>query len=336
MKKVTIKDIAKMADVSTTTVSMVINNKANHISQDTIVRVMKVIKDTNYIPNGFARSMVTKKSHLIGLIIPDITNPYFAEMARHIEMEANAKGYNVILCNSDDEIENELKYIRLLKEKNIDGLILVSASLSLHSEVKELEANNIPVVILDRVKQYEKEHIIIFDNRKAGYMATDYLISQGHEHIACLIGPLGNDSTQERLLGHKKALLTHNYRANTERVFEGDYKVEGGYKAMKEILKTDATAVFVFNDYMAIGAYKAIYEANLSVPEDISIIGIDNLYLSSIINPQLTTIEQPAALMGEAAVKMLHQVIKGHDSYDKKACFDPKLIVRDSVKLIRE
>ena len=332
----TIKDIAKLANVSITTVSMIINNKDKNISEATREKVLKIIKEHNYVPNSVARSMVTKKSNLLGLIIPDITNPYFADMARSIEDVANELGYNVILCNADDNPVKELEYINLLKEKLIDGLVIVPVALSNHEEINNLRKNNIPVVVLDRKTQEETSGVICFDNIEAGYMATKHLLENGHRRIGCITGPDGNESVRERLIGYEQALNEYSLSFDSSLIFDGDYKFEGGEKAMKQLLNCNVTAVFSLNDLMAIGAYRSIYEANLKIPQDISIIGIDDLYLSTVITPALSTIKQPASEMGIASVNMLDDIIKKKNNNEDFIKFSPVLIKRSSVLKINQ
>lgn len=328
----TIKDIAKLAKVSVTTVSLVLNNKDDNIRKETRDRVLKVIKENNYVPNSVARSMITKKSNIIGLIIPDITNLYFAEIARSVESASKKLSYNVIVCNADDNPTTEAEYIRILKEKHVDGLIIVPAALSNHEELQKLRSEGYPLVILDRKTEEENEAVVCFNNFEAGYMATTHLLNLGHKNIACVTGPKGNMSSIERLAGYKAALNKSKVQINDQIIVEGDYRIESGEVAANSLIDNhDISAIFAFNDMMAYGVYRSIHSHSLLIPSDISVIGIDDLMLSTVVSPSLTTIKQPASKMGSASVDLLESIIRGVNKTTYQE-FDPLLICRDSVK----
>lgn len=329
---VTIKDIAKLAEVSITTVSMILNKKDKDISEQTRQRVLSIIKEYNYAPSSIARSMVTKKTKIIGLMVPDITNLYFSDMARAIEDTANELGYNIVLCNTDDDQSKEIEYINILKEKSADGIIFVSAVLSNHDAIVELSGNGSPVVVLDRILEGENLKAVYFENTEGGHIAAKHLIEKGHKKIGCITGPLKNKSAKDRYEGYLKALKEAGICPDKEWVYEGDYKLSSGEKGIKTLLKSGVTAVFVCNDIMAYGVYKAANQLELNIPEDISLVGYDDLYMSEVIKPPLTTIYQPRREMGSEAVKMIIKMIEGEAIEDGMIRFDPLLIERESVR----
>jgi LacI family transcriptional regulator len=328
----TIKDIARLAKVSITTVSLILNGKDQNIREETRQRVLKVVNEHNYRPNSVARSMITKKSKILGLIIPDVTNQYFAEMARAAESTAKELGYSIILCNTDENPDTEAQYVQLLREKQADGLILVSTALSDYKELEQIRREKYPVVILDRRTYDENDSVVCFDNIAAGRMAVEYLIQNGHKHIGCITGPQNNPSSIDRYTGFCQAMEAAGLSYTKEQVIEGDYQVKSGEDGIEKILgRSKITAVFCLNDMMAYGAYKGCHKHNLQIPEDISINSIDDDILSSVIIPALTTIKQPGVEMCTTAVKMLIKEIEDKEDYDKFINFNPILIERESV-----
>ncbi|AAM23502.1 LacI family transcriptional regulator [Caldanaerobacter subterraneus subsp. tengcongensis MB4] len=334
---VTIKDIARLANVSVTTVSRVINNKPEGVSEETRQKILKLVKELGYQPNAIARGLVTKKTKTIGLIIPDISNPFFPDIARGVEDSAHIYGYNVFLCNTDDNLEKESEYIRALKEKYVDGIIFTSSSIPKHEHIIELVESGIPVVIMDRRVDSENIYGVFLDNYEGGYIATKHLIDLGHEKIGCITGPLYTKSAKERLEGYKKALLDSGIKIDEKLIFEGDYKINGGIIGAERLLKDnkDMSAIFACNDLMAYGAYKTIRSFGYKIPDDISVVGFDDIQLSQILEPQLSTIKQPAYDMGLTAARMLIKLIEGKKLKKKIINFRPQLVIRQSTKLVK-
>ncbi|MBE3578676.1 LacI family DNA-binding transcriptional regulator [Caldanaerobacter subterraneus] len=334
---VTIKDIARLANVSVTTVSRVINNKPEGVSEETRQKILKLVKELGYQPNAIARGLVTKKTKTIGLIIPDISNPFFPDIARGVEDSAHIYGYNVFLCNTDDNLEKESEYIKALKEKYVDGIIFTSSSIPKHEHIIELVESGIPVVIMDRRVDSENIYGVFLDNYEGGYIATKHLIDLGHEKIGCITGPLYTKSAKERLEGYKKALLDSGIKIDEKLIFEGDYKINGGIIGAERLLKDnkDMSAIFACNDLMAYGAYKTIRSFGYKIPDDISVVGFDDIQLSQILEPQLTTIKQPAYDMGLTAARMLIKLIEGKKLKKKIINFRPQLVIRQSTKLVK-
>lgn len=336
---ITIKDIAKEANVSITTVSFILNGKHENASKETIERVLSIAKKYNYQPNQIAVGLVTKKTKTIGLIIPDIQNIFFAEVAKHVDSEVTRLGYNVILCNTNGKTEEDLKYINLLIRRGIDGLI-ISPSTDL-SETKQhekmintLNKMPIPFVCLDRWLEGLESSRVSIDHCQGGYLATKHLIKQGHRKIACLTGPLNVHNSRRRLSGYQKALKESNIIFDENLIYEGDYRFESGYLIGKEILNKDVTAAFISNDFMCYGFYKAARELNKKIPDDISVVGFDDLFFSNMLDVPLTTIKQPVEMIAVAAAQMLLEQIKSNNKVSKNIKYQPELIIRKSVKQI--
>jgi len=330
--KVTIVNVAEKANVSITTVSKILNNKADSISQNTIDRVMRVVEELNYTPNAIARSMITKKTGTIGLILPDISNLYFSGMARGVENIANRQGYHVIFCNTDDQQEREKESIQMLREKLVDGIIMVPA---LSSGIEHIQANmkNLKsYVLVDRVFNAYKYNMncVYVDNVAGGYEATKYLIEQGHKKIACITGYIGEDSTKDRLTGYKNALQEAGIPIDRTIIMEGKYRLSGGERCAEHLMEYEVDAIFVQNDLMACGVYRALQKAGKRIPDDISVVGYDNVDYSVIMSPTLTTVEQHYCKMGETAANNLIHDIEGK-AYEPVVLFTPELVIRESV-----
>ncbi|MCY6959162.1 LacI family DNA-binding transcriptional regulator [Clostridium brassicae] len=328
MNKVTMKDIANIAGVSKATVSMVLNNKAISISDNTKERILKIAKELNYIPNGVARSLSTNKSQTIGIIVPDIINPFFSEIARAIEDTANKLEYNVIFCNTDSNSKKEEKYIKLLISKLVDGVIFITGEGDIHS-LDILNKNNIPFVLVDRDISNKENYCGVYCLNEEGVReGVEYLLQNGKKKIAFVSGNKSLKISFQRIKGYKDVMMEHNlYDENL--IFEGDFTIEGGMKITEEIINYDKNieAIFYSNDIMALGGMKFLVRKGYNIPNDISIIGFDNIKISNFVEPELTTIAQPIYEMGEKACQVLIEIINGNPSR-KQMYFKPKLIVR--------
>lgn len=311
--KLTIKDIARMCNVSATTVSLVINNKTESIGEKTVKKVRQKIEELGYRPSSIARSMVTGRSHTIGLVIPDIRNPFFSELARGVEDYMNTKQYGVFLCNTDSSMDKEQQYIDLMVGKVSDGMIFTTQNnYELSQYFTNLIKNEYPVVLIERYIEGIKDIPAIYlDNRGGAKKLCKFMLDKGHKKIACITGPKATTNARMRLEGYKDALKEANLPIQEELIVEGNYRYGGGYNGMKELLKyrNDFTAVFACNDMMAYGAYKALEEENISVPEDISLAGFDNIKYPDVFKPKLTTVHLPSYDMGWKAAEMLMQII---------------------------
>ncbi len=329
--KVTIKDIAKEADVSITTVSRVLNNKPD-VGDDTRAKILKIIEEMNYNPNSVARGLVMQKTHTIGLIIPDISNPFFPQIVRAVEDKAQQLGYSVILFNTDNHLERERKAVELFKSKQLDGLI-VSLSLGNEEILKDLKKANYPVVQIDRSVLDHIYPLVSIDNKKSAYQMVEYLLKKGHKKIAHISGDLNTTTARERLLGYKKALKDYEININEDYIIEGDYTQDSAYQAMQKLLKLKSppTAVFAANDLSAAGVYKALFAAGLRIPEDMAVAGHDDINLASLLKPELTTMFQPKYKMGERAVTVLLKMIDNEEAEIEDQILNTDLIIRESV-----
>ena len=332
---VTIKDVAKHAQVSTATVSHVING-TRFVTEETKNKVFLSIEALNYKPNAVARSLRKKESMIIGLVIPDITNPYFAEMAWSIELASRNQGYSIILFNSDGDIQKETLYINLLIGKQVDGVILVSAGESTEN-FRILQESEIPTVMVDRDSTNVNTDSVQIDNAVCGEIATSHLISLGHKRIACITGPRQVTPSYDRLKGYQKALKKNDIQIDENYIVKGDFKPHGGYLAAKKLLQLEntPTAIFACNDLMSYGVIHAITEAGYTLPQDFSLVGFDDIYLSTYVNPPLTTIRQPRIEMGREAVNSLIKRIKNNVHYSRSIVLSAELIVRSSTMPLR-
>ncbi|MDW7660943.1 MAG: LacI family DNA-binding transcriptional regulator [Bacillota bacterium] len=332
--KITIKDIAKMADVSTATVSKIVNHKDQNISQATRQKVLDLIETHNYVPNRVASSMITKKTNSIGLIIPDITNPFFPEVARGVEDYANMEGYHVVLCNSDNDLDKEVSYIGMLQEKMVDGIIFTSSSLR-NKVSKEFLRLQIPVITVDRdITGMRAQGKITVDNMTGAYQGVSYMIERGYKKILHLGGPMTSKPALDRFEGYKTALNDHGIKYDEKLFFEGNYNAQWGYEGVTQAITNNLEfdGIFCGNDMIAIGAIKALNEKGISVPENIGVIGFDDIYMATVVTPNLTTVRQPNYRMGYKAAEMLIELIKHPERKMKDVVLKTKLVIRESTK----
>ncbi len=329
---VTIREVAKKAGVSTSTVSHVLN-ESRPVSASTTSRVRRAMEELQYKPNAVARSLRRKHTLTLGLIVPDSSNPFFAEMARGVEDYAFDQGYSVIFGSSNGNLEREYAYLQVLIEKQVEGLVFVSAGES-SQNIKSLQSKNIPVVILDREFEGIRADYLTSDNRWGGILATEHLISLGHRVIGCITGPSAIASSTRRLLGYREALEAHSISYCPDLVVEGDYTTTSGYEATKKFLAMGSqrpTAIFALNDMMAIGCLGAIYEAGLRVPEDIAVVGFDDILLASYTFPPLTTIHQQKYEMGRLAAELIIGYTRsGNHREPQKHVLPVELVIRGS------
>ncbi|MTI69216.1 MAG: LacI family transcriptional regulator [Firmicutes bacterium] len=331
--KITIKDIASLSGVSTTTVSKILNNKDKDISKETRDKVLKVIKEKNYVPSTVARSMVTRKTKTIGLVIPDITNPFFPELARGVEDKANELGYNIMFCNTDDDLDKEEKYINMLVEKMADGIIFTQSDKRTEG-FKNISLKSIPIILIDRDMDYEGiKGKVLVNNFDGAYKGVSYLLKKNYKKIAFISGPLTLNTGLERFKGYKKALKDFNVEYDDNFVIIGEYKREWGFEAIDKLMdkNLDFEAVFCGNDLIAISVIKKLKELGKSIPEDVAVLGFDDIYMADLIEPELTTIRQPNYKMGYKAAELLINVLENpNKKMNEKIILDTELIIRKS------
>lgn len=340
--RTTVKDVAKAVGLSTTTVSLVLNNKPNRIPKATREIVLKAAKDLNYRPNHIAVSMVTKKTRTIGLILPDISNLYFSELAKVIEEQFHKYGYNVLYGNTNGTLEHDFEYLNLFIDRSVDAVIMTVSSNYSEKEIKSLheiaEMNNVPIMMVDRTLDDPRFMSVLLDQKLGGYLATNYLIHLGHRKIACITGPKSLRISIERLEGYKSALQDAGLPFDPALIVEGDFRVDSGVQALPYILGQNATAVFSLNDMMAIGVYRECRRYHLSIPQDLSIVGFDDIFIDEFLEPPLSTIAQPVVEIGEYAVKKMMTVLEGEEdpSCADTMVFKPALKVRGSASKFME
>lgn len=302
----TMKDVAERAEVSITTVSHVVNG-TRFVSEKVRDRVTRTMKELGYQPNVLARGLRRGESSTVGLIVPDVTNPYFAEIARSVEDACAERGYGVILCNSDGRPERQEQAVEVLASNRVGGLILVNVGMT-RREAALFEGLSIPMVMLDRdIPGFPVDSIQI-DNALGGRQATEHLLSLGHRRIACLAGPSQVSPSGDRVEGYRQAMKEAGLEVDPALVFTGDFTAESGHVCARQLMAGDGpmpTALFSCNDLMAFGAITAFSEKGLKVPDDISVVGFDDIRLASYFNPTLSTVAQPRHEMGQMAVKIL-------------------------------
>jgi LacI family transcriptional regulator len=328
---VTLEDIARKAGVSLSTASRALNDSP-FIKEETKSKVKRIAKELGYEKNELARGLAKGSIKIISLVISDISNPFFSEIARGVEDAANARGYGMILCNTDRDPEKEGGYMRMLKRSRVAGLILASATVD-DSYIKDLSQSETPLILISRTSKADTSYIII-DDFKGGLMATEYLVKLGHQRIGFIGGPKGLTSTMGRIRGYQKALKRNGIPLYKEIVRYADFTREAGYHAMREYLKLSKlpTAIFGANDMIALGVIEAVEEAGLSVPDDISVIGYDNISYASLPKIELTTIAQPIYDMGFAATEYILDVAEGGREKKLKRILKPQLIIRKTCK----
>ncbi|MGP1458611.1 MAG: LacI family DNA-binding transcriptional regulator [Treponema sp.] len=328
----TIYEVAKRAGVSTATVSHVLN-RTRYVSDELKARVMAAIKELNYKPNTAARRLRDGNSKAIGLIVPDCTNPFFAEIARAVDRVCFSLGYNIILCNTDNSAAHQTYYLDMLISKQVDGVIFISCGTP-DCGIQKCETACIPAVIVDRDANIGRADRIIINNEQGGYDAAKYLIQLGFTKIGCIAGPAEISSSIRRTEGFKRALKEHGIPLNENLIYNGDFHYKGGKDAFAHFqnLPEQPEAVFACNDMMAIGFIHAAAANGVSVPGDVSVIGFDNTELAAVISPNLTTIAQPIEEIAEIATKRLLKRIEAQDGEVKRIVLEPRLIVRETCR----
>ncbi|PEQ82476.1 transcriptional regulator [Bacillus sp. AFS006103] len=302
----TIKEVAAEANVSVATVSRVLNNKG-YVNEETRKKVLLAIEKLNYVPNEVARSLFKKQSKTIALIVPDIKNPFFPEVARAIEDVMSSQEYTLILCNSDGNVEKEIMYLDVMKQKYVDGIIIVTSTLT----PKHIESRDIPIVALDRPISSELPSVSV-NNFEGAKQAVQYLKAIGCKKIAHIRGPHKISNADERYKGYL-AEVGHEPWFHPDLVVDGNYHVEQTTEAATRLLlmNLDIDGIFAGNDYMAVGVLKAARKLGIRVPDDLSLIGFDGIQLSQLISPEITTMAQPIYELGSTAAELLLKLIEG-------------------------
>jgi len=335
-----IRDIARAAGVSSTTVSRVLNG-SGYVKDETKALVLKVIKEFNYTPSAVARSLSKSETNTIGVIVPDIENPFFGEVIKGISSLADERNLNIILCDTNEKVSKEIKFLNMLKEQRISGIIVTPTNdinEVNNEQLSVLENMGIPIVLVDRDVKHSNFDGVFIDNIRGAYEATSALIKEGHRKIAIITGPNTSKPGRDRLTGYKKALRINDIELNKGYLFYGDFKLDSGYQSTKEILKMKdrPTAILVCNNMMNLGCIKAIYENKLRIPQDMAIIGFDEVQMLDVVGLNISVVSRPNTDMGKTAMELL---LKKMDTKERtgtvRIILLSKLLLKGSEKLIK-
>jgi DNA-binding LacI/PurR family transcriptional regulator len=329
---VTSEDVAQLAGVSRATVSYVVNNGPRPVAHETRQRVLQAIQKLGYQPNAVARNLRMQRSSTLGLIVPDTHNPYFSEVARGIERIAFERGYTVFLCHSGSDLASEIKYIDMLHAQRVAGIIWIPGTADF-TPYQRLSGYGINTVIIDRLVPNDKVPAVTADNLRGGILATEHLIDLGHRRIGYISRPVDLSHSKGRFQGYQDALQQAGIAFDPDLVVKGGFVLEDGRQAVNHLLALPEppTAVFAYNDIMAIGALRALHENGLRVPDDFSLVGFDDIAQASFTCPSLTTVYLPKYEMGQRGAELLIALIekKKPDARVLRP-LDVELVVRES------
>lgn len=334
-RKVTIYDVAKAAGVATSTVSRALNGNAP-VADQTSSRIRAAVEDLRYQPNSIARSLAIQATQTIGILIPDISNPFFGELVKGVQHRIEEFGYTLFLGNTEQDSGKEVAYLKALRQKLVDGVILVG--LASHHDLLVPLLEGSAAVCLDRNVDLPGATLVQIDNRAGARAATGHLIELGHKAIAHLTGVRGLSVTRERFNGYRDALRGAGISYDASLVGEADFTEDAGYRATLALLRSRkrVTAIFASNDLSAIGAMTAVQSQGLNVPADMSVVGFDDIHLAAYTSPRLTTIRQPIYEMGRKAAELLIEQIRAKGTVPAKRIeFRGELIVRESSTRVR-
>ncbi len=327
----TIYDIARIVGVSTATVSRALNNKG-YVREEVRQRIWEVAEELNYVPNSTARSLINKRSQIVSLIIPDISNPFFALVARGVEDVTRHFGYSLLICNTDGSTFREKQYVQIAREKQADGIIFISCQVS-NNYLQEL-TSNLPVVVADRSVEDLSVDMVLNDNVEGSREAVRHLVRLGHQAIATIRGPQETQTGIDRYIGYEKVLKESGLEVVPDYVRDGDFKEQSGYYEAQQLLKLPhpPTAIFAANDLMALGTLNALEQAGVRVPEDMALVGYDDIPIASRIKPGLTTVAQLKYELGQQAAERLMWRLSNPEEKLKPetVVLKPRLIIRES------
>jgi LacI family transcriptional regulator len=327
--RITLKDIARMANVSVATVSRVLNNKATgNMRPETRERIVRIIEKTNYTPDALASGLRKGLAKVIGVILPNNVNPYYAQLGRVVEDESFARGYLTLACNTDADVGREKDYMRLLTGQRVTGILLCSTGFR-GDELERMLPRDIPVILLDEEVDGFTGDVVVGNDVKGGYLGAQYLWELGHRRILLVTGREGLSSSERRLKGCMMFFQEQGHHQPHELILESDYTLEGAHHAILSSLKRSLgyTAVFTFNDLMALGVLKALGEQGIRVPDDVSVIGYDNIFMDDLVSPRLTTVATPLEELAKISVQL---IFEKPEPDARKVVIDPRLIERES------
>lgn len=325
----TIKDIARKVGVAPSVVSRALNNKYG-VKETTKELIQKIAREMDYYPNTAARSLVTRKTGTIGIVMADISEPYYSQIIKGMEYVASQTGYSLLFSNSYECVERNRVLQKMIFAERVDGLVIVGSNIQEKNFVLTLLEQEIPFVLIERNLSDPRINCIWVDNTEGAYLVTKHLIKKGYRRIAHIAGIFYYQTSLDRIEGYKKALSEAGIGFSEELITSGNFISKDAYVAMKELLRHQCDAVFAASDTMAYGALQAIIEAGLTVPDDIAVAGFDDLEFSALTNPPLTTIRQPRYEMGKKALEILIANMQGEQNKGVKICLPVEFVSRNS------
>ena len=332
--RATIKDVAKAAGVSPSTVSLIINDKPVPITKDTRDKVMRAVRELHYRPNQLAVGLVTNTTNTIGLILPDSNNPFFAALSNQIEIRLRQENLNVIIGNTGGDPKITRQYLRIFSDRCVDGIVLAQMDFEDPEETAKcqelLNSIDIPIVYVDRVAGDGNHFSVEVDQTQIGYLATRHLLDLGHRQIGCASGSIRLNVNASRYAGYRMAFAEYGLEPDPALLFCDSLSIECGRRALPCLLGQNVTAIFAFNDMIAYGVYKECRSYGLSIPQDLSVVGVDDISLSDIIYPPLTTVAQPVSDVAEHAVNGMLRLLQAPGGRQDAAKLAPILKVRGS------
>lgn len=328
----TIYEVSKLSGVSPSTVSRVLNG-SDLVVESTRRKVEAAMKELNYRPNKFAQSLASKRSNSVGILVPELHGPFFGTMLSSIELELRKEGKHVIITAGHSDVEGEEQGIEFLISRGCDALILFVFAISDES-IKSLMDASIPVVVIGHLIAGMEDDCISINNEHGGYIAAKTLIESGHHRLACITGPLWKSDGQERLEGYKRAMAEFELDVDPRLLAEGDYEESSGRDGMEQLLRTKIpfTGLVCANDEMAAGAIWVAREHGMKIPDDLSVIGFDNVFFTRYMHPQLSTIGYPIEKMGQMAARCVLRDVYGHTDLNIQLRFEPELVQRASIR----
>ena len=328
----TIKHVAARAGVSFTTVSHVLNG-TRRVSDAARERVQQAIAEMGYAPSAVARALRTSETCILGVLVPNITNPFFAELTRGIEDCCRRTDYSVFLCNSDDDPERQARYLQTLLERRVDGLLLAAAAGESPDLVRRLASAGVPAVVVDRNVPGLGADWVRVDHQAGARMAVEHLLALGHRAIACLSGPSEFEVSRQRVAGWREAMAGAGIETSPDWLLEGDFSAPAGHELARRLLARGViTAIFASNDLLAIGALRAAAELGVAVPQSLSVIGFDGIDLGAYAFPALTSVGHPIRKMGEVAAALLIERIAQKPAEAREVVLAPQLLMRESTR----
>lgn len=329
--KATIKDVAKLANVSVTTVSLLLNGKSDSFSAETKKAVYDAVEELQYIPNRLAQNLSNNQSNLIALMVPDLMNPYYTIMAQSIMERMEQTQYNLALIGFPEDESKRKRISNLLRARTFDGALIVSSKFD--PIIEELQKDKkFKYVLLDESIEIENSPLVTGNSDKGGRLAAQLFLEANHKKLACITGPSNTPNSNSRLKGFLDELNRNGVQINQEHILEGNYTYESGYENALMLLNEDITGIFALNDLMAYGAIRAFTEAGKSIPGNLSVVGYDNLERIQYLELKLTTIDQQIDAIGNLSIDLLIQLLEGKEIDSQVNFIEPLIVYGETVK----